>query len=64
MNKGTIYATQQNYRIEYKDAFIELRNLRKSGRYLQKEFSLSLDKADRYLEIVKDIIAYTKKLLT
>jgi hypothetical protein len=52
-----------NYKTEYKDTFIELTNLRRSGRYLQKEFSLSLDKADRYLEIVKDIMAYTKELL-
>jgi hypothetical protein len=52
-----------NYKIEYKNAFIELRELRKSGRYLQMEFTLSSQEADKYLEIGKDLLEYSKKLL-
>jgi len=52
-----------NPKLEYKDTFLQLKKLRKSGRYLQKDFSLSLEEADRFLEIGNDLMEYTKKLL-
>jgi hypothetical protein len=52
-----------NPKLEYKYTFLELKNLRKSGRYLQKDFSLSFEEADRFLEIGSDLMEYTKKLL-
>jgi hypothetical protein len=52
-----------NPKLEYKYTFLQLKNLRKSGRYLQKDFSLSFEEADRFLEIGSDLMEYTKKLL-
>ena len=52
-----------NYKMDYKDVYLELMGLRRSGRYLQKDFYLSLDKADKFLEIVNDIMEYSKGLL-
>jgi hypothetical protein len=52
-----------NPKLEYKDTFLQLKNLRKSGRYLQKDFSLSEEDADRFLEIGNDLMKYTERLL-
>ena len=52
-----------NPKVEYKDTFLQLKKLRNSGRYLQKEFSLSVEEADKYLETINELVEYTRRLL-
>lgn len=52
-----------NYKIEYKETLLELKNIRKSARYLAKDFQFSSAEADRFMKIIEDMTNYTKRML-
>lgn len=62
-NRYTKFIEVGNPKLEYKNTFLQLKDLRKSGRYLQANFSLSSKEADGYVETVSDLMEYTKNLL-
>jgi hypothetical protein len=62
-SRYTKFVDLGNPKLEYKDTYLQLKNMRKSGRYLQKDFSLPLEEADRFFEIGNDLMEYTKRLL-
>lgn len=52
-----------NFKLEYKNTLLELRKLRKQARYHAAKFVFNKEDAVRYLNILEDMINYTKKTL-
>jgi len=61
--KYTAFVDMGNYKIDYKNTFLELSKLRKSARYRSDEFRFTKEEATRYLTVLDDMVEFTKKLL-
>lgn len=64
MNRYSNFIDLGNYKIEYKDALLELKKLRRQARYVEQDFIFNEIDAKKYLRIIQEMVEVTKKLLS